>query len=67
MQSQTGTPQSVPTPGASTSAACSVPAAQPRGCPACAAPMVPLRGQYRCTRCYFTFCVGCEDGGQGEG
>lgn len=58
MQSSTGTPQSVPTPNTPTT--CSIPAAQPRACPACAAPMLPLRGQYRCSRCYFTFCIGCE-------
>ncbi len=34
----------------------------PRSCPICAAPMVSLRGQDRCSRCHFVFCVGCEDG-----
>ena len=29
-------------------------------CPACSGPLIELRGQYRCTRCYFTLCVGCE-------
>jgi hypothetical protein len=29
-------------------------------CPACSGALVELRGQYRCTRCYFTLCVGCE-------
>jgi hypothetical protein len=29
-------------------------------CPACNGPLVELRGQYRCSRCYFTLCVGCE-------
>jgi hypothetical protein len=29
-------------------------------CPVCSGPVVELRGQYRCTRCYFTLCVGCE-------
>jgi hypothetical protein len=29
-------------------------------CPACSGPLLELRGLYRCTRCYFTLCVGCE-------
>jgi len=30
------------------------------GCPACGAALIPLRGQWRCSRCYFMLCVGCE-------
>lgn len=30
------------------------------GCPACGAALVPLRGQWRCSRCYFMLCAGCE-------
>jgi hypothetical protein len=66
MQGHTGTPQPVPTPGPTSSADTScplpLPADQLRPCPACASPLIPLRGQFRCSRCYFTFCVGCEDG-----
>ena len=29
-------------------------------CPVCNGALVELRGQYRCSRCYFTLCVGCE-------
>jgi hypothetical protein len=29
-------------------------------CPMCGGGLVPLRGQWRCSRCYFTLCVGCE-------
>jgi len=36
------------------------PAARP--CPICAAPLIHLRGQDRCSRCRFTFCVGCDGG-----
>jgi hypothetical protein len=31
-------------------------------CPVCSGPLVCLRNQYRCSRCYYCFCVGCEDG-----
>jgi hypothetical protein len=30
-------------------------------CPVCNGPLVELRGQSRCTHCYFTWCVGCEN------
>jgi hypothetical protein len=30
-------------------------------CPACGGFLVDLRGQSRCTRCYFTWCVGCDN------
>lgn len=30
------------------------------GCPVCGATLVPMRGQYRCSRCYFALCPGCE-------
>jgi hypothetical protein len=29
-------------------------------CPLCNGPLVPLRGDYRCSRCLFHLCVGCE-------
>ena len=29
-------------------------------CPVCGGPLVPLRGEYRCSRCRFSLCVGCE-------
>jgi hypothetical protein len=29
-------------------------------CPMCGAALVPLRGQWRCSRCYFALCAGCE-------
>ncbi len=29
-------------------------------CPVCSGLLVPLRGTYRCARCYFSLCVGCE-------
>jgi hypothetical protein len=29
-------------------------------CPVCNGVLVPLRDQYRCSRCFFTLCVGCE-------
>lgn len=33
----------------------------PPRCPVCSGALVPLRDQYRCARCYFTVCAGCED------
>ena len=41
--------------GGSVSACC------PPRCPVCSGALVPLRGHYRCARCYFTICAGCED------
>jgi hypothetical protein len=29
-------------------------------CPVCNGPLIPLRGNYRCARCFFSLCVGCE-------
>jgi hypothetical protein len=29
-------------------------------CPVCGGGLVPLRGQWRCSRCFFALCVGCE-------
>jgi hypothetical protein len=29
-------------------------------CPVCSGVLVPLRGLYRCSRCSFSLCVGCE-------
>ncbi len=34
------------------------PAGQPR-CPVCSGPLVELRSNLRCSRCYFTICEGC--------
>jgi hypothetical protein len=31
-------------------------------CPVCAGVLVPLRGFFRCSRCYFSLCVSCEGG-----
>jgi hypothetical protein len=30
-------------------------------CPFCDGVLVPLRGAYRCVRCCFSICPGCED------
>ncbi len=44
---------------------------QPR-CPVCNGPLFPLRDSYRCARCSYSLCVGCETqqgpdaGGLGE-
>jgi hypothetical protein len=29
-------------------------------CPACGGVLVPLRSAWRCSRCYFSLCAGCE-------
>ena len=29
-------------------------------CPVCGGALMPLRGVWRCTRCLFTLCAGCE-------
>lgn len=29
-------------------------------CPLCGGTMIPMRGVWRCARCYFTLCAGCE-------
>src|SRR5207248_2315815 len=31
-------------------------------CPLCTGPLVPLDDRYRCERCHFEFCAGCEAG-----
>ncbi len=31
-------------------------------CPMCGGGLVPLRGAWRCSRCYFALCAGCEPG-----
>jgi hypothetical protein len=31
-------------------------------CPVCTGLLVPLGGLWRCSRCYFTLCEGCEGG-----
>ena len=46
--------------GQSVPATCEVPVRPMQGCPACGARLVPLRGQWRCSRCYFMLCAGCE-------
>jgi hypothetical protein len=35
-------------------------------CPVCGGALVPLRGQFRCTRCFFSACAGCEAEGVAE-
>jgi hypothetical protein len=32
----------------------------PAHCPVCNGVLIPLRGNYRCARCYFSLCAGCE-------
>ena len=34
-------------------------------CPCCAGPLILLRGLFRCTRCQYSLCFGCESGGEG--
>jgi hypothetical protein len=29
-------------------------------CPVCSGPLLPLRDFYRCSRCGFSICAGCE-------
>jgi hypothetical protein len=29
-------------------------------CPVCNASLIPLRNHYRCARCCYSICVGCE-------
>jgi hypothetical protein len=29
-------------------------------CPVCSGALIPLHNLYRCSRCYYTLCVGCE-------
>jgi hypothetical protein len=29
-------------------------------CPVCGGALVPLRGHFRCSRCFFSACAGCE-------
>ncbi len=29
-------------------------------CPHCGGALIPLRGVWRCARCYFVLCAGCE-------
>ncbi len=36
------------------------PPVKPPCCPVCNGPLVPLRSAYRCSRCFFILCVGCE-------
>lgn len=35
---------------------------EPHPCPVCGGGLVPLRGSWRCGRCAFVVCVGCEAG-----
>jgi DNA-directed RNA polymerase subunit RPC12/RpoP len=32
----------------------------PSRCPMCSALLVPLHNSYRCSRCSYHFCLGCE-------
>ena len=36
-------------------------------CPMCGGGLVPLRGLWRCSRCYFALCAGCEPATACEG
>ena len=50
-----------PTPPSPERSADRVPA--PRAqllCPVCNGLLIPVRGACRCSRCYFSLCVGCE-------
>jgi hypothetical protein len=29
-------------------------------CPVCSGALVPLHNLYRCSRCFYTLCAGCE-------
>jgi hypothetical protein len=29
-------------------------------CPICGGTLAPLRNVWRCSRCYFSLCIGCE-------
>jgi hypothetical protein len=40
------------------------PSSQPT-CPVCQGLLVDLRGSFRCVRCQFTICEGCEGGPAG--
>ncbi len=33
-------------------------------CPCCAGALIMLRGLFRCTRCQYSLCEGCEVGGE---
>jgi hypothetical protein len=35
---------------------------RPPLCPVCAGRLVPLRDRYRCARCFYSLCNGCEGG-----
>jgi hypothetical protein len=36
------------------------PSADKPCCPLCNNVLIPLRGFFRCSRCFFTLCAGCE-------
>jgi len=36
-------------------------------CPVCNGSLVPLGGQFRCGRCHFTVCEGCDGAAAGSG
>jgi len=36
------------------------PVSYPAPCPVCNGLLIPLRGHYRCARCCYSFCIGCE-------
>jgi hypothetical protein len=35
-------------------------------CPACGSPLFPLQGFWRCPRCQYRVCEGCEGGTGGD-
>jgi hypothetical protein len=51
---------SFPTPAMPDEPSQETPSQRQPCCPVCNGALVELRGQYRCARCLFTFCVGCE-------
>jgi len=42
-----------------------VPAVRPC-CPVCGGSLVPVRGAFRCSRCFLTLCVACEAAPAGD-
>ncbi len=42
------------------------PNSRPSTCPVCGGPCTPTRDGFRCARCHFSLCVGCEPGDRPE-
>jgi hypothetical protein len=47
------------------SSSCGAPVSGAPACPVCGAPLAPTRDAWRCTRCFYTLCAGCEPGAVG--